>query len=107
MKILIIYDSAFGNTEQIARSMGDALRSQDDERHHHLQLGFRGDWPLNEPPGGADLSRHLPEVKVFLRMRTPRCCGLCYAQVGAMARCPIHGRVVHCHQLALGHFEPQ
>ena len=30
MKILIIYDSAFGNTEQIARSMGDALRSQED-----------------------------------------------------------------------------
>ena len=30
MKVLIVYDSAFGNTEQIARAMGDALRSPDD-----------------------------------------------------------------------------
>ncbi len=30
MKVLVIYDSAFGNTEQIAQAMGDALRSQDD-----------------------------------------------------------------------------
>lgn len=28
MKVLVVYDSAFGNTEQIARAMGDALRSQ-------------------------------------------------------------------------------
>lgn len=30
MKVLVLYDSAFGNTEQIARAMGDALRSQVD-----------------------------------------------------------------------------
>jgi flavodoxin len=30
MKILVIYDSFFGNTEQIARAIGDALGSPDD-----------------------------------------------------------------------------
>ena len=30
MKILIIYDSSFGNTEQIAQAMGHALGSQED-----------------------------------------------------------------------------
>ncbi|MBC7234314.1 MAG: flavodoxin family protein [Chloroflexi bacterium] len=28
MKVLIIYDSVFGNTEQVARAMGEALRAQ-------------------------------------------------------------------------------
>ena len=27
MKILILYDTVFGNTEQIARSIGDAFKS--------------------------------------------------------------------------------
>jgi len=30
MKVLIIYDSSFGNTEQIAQAMGHALGSQED-----------------------------------------------------------------------------
>jgi flavodoxin I len=30
MKILIIYDSVFGNTEQVARAIGEALRSRGD-----------------------------------------------------------------------------
>ena len=30
MKVLIIYDSFFGNTEQVAQAMGDALGSQQD-----------------------------------------------------------------------------
>jgi flavodoxin I len=30
MKVLIIYDSVFGNTEQIARAIGNALGSQED-----------------------------------------------------------------------------
>jgi flavodoxin len=30
MKALIVYDSAYGNTEQIARAIGDALGSQED-----------------------------------------------------------------------------
>jgi len=30
MKVLIVYDSLFGNTEKIARSMGNALGSQKD-----------------------------------------------------------------------------
>ena len=30
MKVLIIYDSVFGNTEKIARAMGDAIGSQED-----------------------------------------------------------------------------
>jgi len=30
MKVLIIYDSVFGNTEQIAQAIGNALSSQKD-----------------------------------------------------------------------------
>jgi flavodoxin I len=30
MKVLIVYDSYFGNTEQVAQAMGDALRPQAD-----------------------------------------------------------------------------
>jgi len=30
MKVLIIYDSVFGNTEQVAQAIGNALGSQKD-----------------------------------------------------------------------------
>jgi flavodoxin len=30
MKALVVYDSVFGNTEQIAQAIGDALGSQED-----------------------------------------------------------------------------
>jgi flavodoxin len=49
MKILIIYDSVFGNTEQVARAMGDALKSRG-------ELGvYRISTATPEPLKGLDL----------------------------------------------------